>query len=482
MDVYMKHSFTKLCTALAILIACCLTTDIYAQTAAADTATAVTSEVITATETTVEEGSVDDTVSQLVSGVNTVWMLLAAMLVFFMQPGFALVEAGFTRTKNTANILMKNFVDFIFGSLLYWFVGFGIMFGLGDFFGTPHFMSLLFDSNGLPDPASLPTEGFLVFQTVFCATSATIVSGAMAERTRFSMYLVYTIFISVLIYPVSGHWTWGGGWLMNSEAGSFMMKTFGTTFHDFAGSTIVHSVGGWIALVGAAILGPRIGKYGKDGQSKAIPGHNLTIAALGVFILWFGWFGFNPGSQLAAATTADQVAISLVFLNTNLAACAGGFFALSISWLKYGKPSLSLTLNGILAGLVGITAGCDTVSPWGAVVIGAICGILMIYSVEFIDKVLKIDDPVGASSVHGVCGLTGTILTGLFSTSEGLFYGAGANFLGAQIFGAVLIGLWAIGMGFIIFKALDKIHGLRVPSRIEEEGLDIYEHGESAYN
>lgn len=482
MDVYMKHSFTKLCTALAILIACCLTTDIYAQTAVADTATAVTSEVITATETTVEEGSVADTVSQLVSGVNTVWMLLAAMLVFFMQPGFALVEAGFTRTKNTANILMKNFVDFIFGSLLYWFVGFGIMFGLGDFFGTPHFMSLLFDSNGLPDPASLPTEGFLVFQTVFCATSATIVSGAMAERTRFSMYLVYTIFISVLIYPVSGHWTWGGGWLMNSEAGSFMMKTFGTTFHDFAGSTIVHSVGGWIALVGAAILGPRIGKYGKDGQSKAIPGHNLTIAALGVFILWFGWFGFNPGSQLAAATTADQVAISLVFLNTNLAACAGGFFALSISWLKYGKPSLSLTLNGILAGLVGITAGCDTVSPWGAVVIGAICGILMIYSVEFIDKVLKIDDPVGASSVHGVCGLTGTILTGLFSTSEGLFYGAGANFLRAQIFGAVLIGLWAIGMGFIIFKALDKIHGLRVPSRIEEEGLDIYEHGESAYN
>ena len=288
MDVYMKHSFTKLCTALAILIACCLTTDIYAQTAVADTATAITSEVITATETTVEERSVADTVSQLVSGVNTVWMLLAAMLVFFMQPGFALVEAGFTRTKNTANILMKNFVDFIFGSLLYWFVGFGIMFGLGDFFGTPHFMSLLFDSNGLPDPASLPTEGFLVFQTVFCATSATIVSGAMAERTRFSMYLVYTIFISVLIYPVSGHWTWGGGWLMNSEAGSFMMKTFGTTFHDFAGSTIVHSVGGWIALVGAAILGPRIGKYGKDGQSKAIPGHNLTIAALGVFILWFG--------------------------------------------------------------------------------------------------------------------------------------------------------------------------------------------------
>ena len=201
-----------------------------------------------------------------------------------------------------------------------------------------------------------------------------------------------------------------------------------------------------------------------------------------VFILWFGWFGFNPGSQLAAATTEDQVAISLVFLNTNLAACAGGFFALAVSWLKYGKPSLSLTLNGILAGLVGITAGCDMVSPLGAVIIGAICGVLMIYSVEFIDRVLKIDDPVGASSVHGVCGFTGTVLTGLFSTSEGLFYGAGWGFLGAQLFGALVVGLWAAGMGFIIFKVLDKIHGLRVPARVEEEGLDIYEHGESAYN
>ncbi len=218
--------------------------------------------------------------SELTNGLNTVWMLLAAMLVFFMQPGFALVEAGFTRVKNTANILMKNFVDFMFGSLLYWFIGFGLMFGAGGFMGMPHFFDLSFYDGG-----GLPTEGFLVFQTVFCATAATIVSGAMAERTKFSMYLVYTIFISVLIYPISGHWTWGGGWLMNGEAGSFMMETFGTTFHDFAGSTIVHSVGGWIALVGAAILGPRIGKYGKDGKSRAIPGHNLTIAALGVFIL-----------------------------------------------------------------------------------------------------------------------------------------------------------------------------------------------------
>lgn len=468
MDKYTKRGIRPW-TAVAILTLLCLATDTYAQD--------ITAESIAPTG-----ADLPDTVAQLVSGVNTVWMLLAAMLVFFMQPGFALVEAGFTRTKNTANILMKNFVDFIFGSLLYWLVGFGIMFGLGDLFGTPHLMSLAFDSNGLPDPASLPTEGFLVFQTVFCATAATIVSGAMAERTKFSMYLAYTIFISVLIYPVSGHWTWGGGWLMNGDEGSFMMNLFGTTFHDFAGSTVVHSVGGWIALVGAAILGPRIGKYGKDGKSRAIPGHNLTLAALGVFILWFGWFGFNPGSQLAAATTDDQVAISLVFLNTNLAACAGGCFALLVSWMKYGKPSLSLTLNGILAGLVGVTAGCDVVAPVGAVIIGSVCGVLMIFAVDFIDKVLKVDDPVGASSVHGVCGFTGTVLTGLFATGEGLFYGGGWNFLGAQLFGALTVGAWAAGMGFVIFKLLDKIHGLRVPGRVEEEGLDIYEHGESAYN
>lgn len=246
--------------------------------------------------------------------------------------------------------------------------------------------------------------------------------------------------------------------------------------------TVVHSVGGWIALVGAAILGPRIGKYGKDGKSRAIPGHSLTLACLGVFILWFGWFGFNPGSQLAAATSRDQTAISHVFLTTNLAACAGGFFALVASWMKYGKPSLSLTLNGVLAGLVGITAGCDLVSPFGSVLIGAICGVVMIFAVDFIDHVLKIDDPVGASSVHGVCGCLGTILTGLFATEEGLFYGGGSSFLLAQLFGAAVVGAWAAGMGFIVFKVLDKIHGLRVPKRIEEEGLDIYEHGESAYN
>ncbi len=420
--------------------------------------------------------TITTTVAELATGINTVWMLLAAMLVFFMQPGFALVEAGFTRTKNTANILMKNFVDFMFGSLLFWLFVFGIMFGAGEFMGIPTLGAVLDTGNGLPK------EGFLIFQTVFCATSATIVSGAMAERTKFSMYVIYTVFISILVYPISGHWTWGGGWLMNDAEGSFMMNTFGTISHDFAGSMVVHSIGGWMALVGAWILGPRIGKYGKDGKSRAIPGHNLAMASLGVFILWFGWFGFNPGSQLAAATPDDQTAISLVFLNTNLAACAGGVAALFLSWIKYTKPSLSLTLNGVLAGLVGITAGCDVVDPYGATLIGLICGIVMIYSVEFIDHVLKIDDPVGASSVHGVCGTLGTILTGCFAVEGGCFYGGGFGFLGAQIFASLVLAIWALVMGFIIFKGVDKIHGLRVVPRIEEEGLDIYEHGESAYN
>lgn len=416
------------------------------------------------------------TITDLVLSLDTVWMLLAAMLVFFMQPGFALVEAGFTRTKNTANILMKNLLDFMLGSLLFWTVGFGIMFGAGGFIGMPHLFNLNFYHS------QLPVEGFLIFQTVFCATAATIVSGAMAERTKFSMYLAYTILISVLIYPVSGHWTWGGGWLMNGEEGSFMMNTFGTTFHDFAGSTVVHSVGGWVALVGTAIIGPRIGKYDKDRKSRAIPGHNLTIACLGVFILWFGWFGFNPGSQLAASGEGNRMAISHVFLTTNLAACAGGFLSLIVAWMKYKKPSLSLTLNGVLAGLVGITAGCDLVSPVGAVLIGAICGTVMVYAVDFIDHVLKIDDPVGASSVHGVCGFLGTVLTGLFATEQGLFYSGSANFLLAQLFGAAIVGCWAAFMGFVVFKGLDIVHGLRVTPRVEEEGLDIYEHGETAYN
>lgn len=416
------------------------------------------------------------TITDIVLSLDTVWMLLAAMLVFFMQPGFALVEAGFTRTKNTANILMKNLLDFSLGSLLFWAIGFGLMFGAGNFIGTPHFFDLSFFES------DLPVEGFLIFQTVFCATAATIVSGAMAERTKFSMYVAYTILVSTIVYPISGHWTWGGGWLMNGEEGSFMMNTFGTTFHDFAGSTIVHAVGGWLALIGAAVIGPRIGKYGKDKKSRAIPGHSLTLATLGVFILWFGWFGFNPGSQLAASGEENRIAISHVFLTTNLSACAGGVSSLLVAWIKYKKPFLSLALNGVLAGLVAITAGCDLVSPVGAVIIGLIAGAVMIYAVEFIDKVLKIDDPVGASSVHGVCGVLGTILTGLFATDNGLFYGGGVSMLLAQTFGTLVISAWALFMGYVIFKGLDLVHGLRVPARIEEEGLDIYEHGETAYN
>lgn len=418
------------------------------------------------------------TPDDLAASLDTVWMLLAAMLVFFMQPGFALCEAGFTRSKNTANILFKNFVDFTFGSLLFWFIGFGLMFGNNGegFVGTPNFGDLSFFDNGLP------VEGFLIFQTVFCATSATIVSGAMAERTKFSMYVIYSVFISLLIYPISGHWTWGGGWLCNGDETSFMMTTFGATFHDFAGSAIVHSVGGVLAFVGAICLGPRLGKYDKNGKSRAIPGHNLMAAALGVFILWFGWFGFNPGSQLAASGEVNRVAISHVFLTTNLAAVAGGFATMFTSWIKYGKPSLSLTLNGVLAGLVGITAGCDLVAPWAAVVIGLVCGVALVFSIEFIDTKLHIDDPVGASSVHGVCGILGTVMTGLLAIEGGALTGGGWGFFGAQCFGVLVIDLWAAITGVVLFWGIKFVKGIRVDKRIEEEGLDIYEHGESCFN
>ena len=383
-------------------------------------------------------------VQDLGISLDTVWMLLAAMLVFFMQPGFALCEAGFTRSKNTANILFKNFVDFMVGSVLFWFVGFGFMFGSdgAGFIGMPNFGDLSFYHG------DLPTEGFLMFETVFCATSATIVSGAMAERTKFSMYCIYSFFISLIIYPVEGHWTWGGGWLCNADAGSFMMDTFGAAFHDFAGSAIVHSVGGVLALVGAICLGPRLGKY-RNGKSTAIPGHNLMAAALGVFILWFG---------------------------------CGGLGTMFTSWIKYGKPSFSLTLNGILAGLVAITAGCDLVSPLGSAIIGLLAGIILVFSIEFIDTKLHIDDPVGASSVHGVCGIFGTLMTGLFALDGGAFYGGGFGFFGAQCFGILCIDIWAAVTGVILFWGIKKIAGLRVDKRIEEEGLDIYEHGESCYN
>ncbi len=409
----------------------------------------------------------EETIQGLQIGIDNMWLLIAGFLVMFMQPGFAMVEAGFTRSKNTANILMKNLMDFAIGSLLYWIIGFTLMYGdsIGGIIGTP---DLFFMSDGFGDNYSDYAD--LFFQTVFAATAATIVSGAMAERTEFKAYLIFSIVITVLIYPISGHWTWGGGWL--SQLG----------FHDFAGSSIVHSVGAWVGLAGAAIIGPRLGKYGKDGKPKAIPGHNLTLGALGVFILWFGWFGFNPGSQLAAAGTDNAVAIGHIAVTTNLAAAAGAVTAMLVSWFRYKRPALSISLNGALAGLVAITAGCDAVDPMGAVAIGTLAGFILPFAVEFFDKVLKIDDPVGAISVHGVSGAFGTLAVGLFSTSEGLFYGFGAKLLGIQAIGVLTFFVWAAGTGFILFTILKKFKILRASKRVEEEGLDIYEHGESAYN
>lgn len=407
-------------------------------------------------------------VSEFAVSIDTIWILIAACLVMLMQAGFALVEAGFTRSKNTANILMKNLMDFSIGSLIFWILGYTLMYGedIGGFVGK---ISLFFGSNeinGVPDKASL------MFQTVFAATAATIVSGAVAERTKFSAYIVFSIAITAVIYPISGHWVWGGGWL----------STLSTPFHDFAGSTVVHSVGAWVGLMGAIVIGPRIGKYSNTGKPRALPGQNLAFGALGVFILWFGWFGFNPGSQLAAAGSENASAISHIFITTNLAAAAGAVTAMIITWSKYKRPGLSLTLNGALAGLVAITAGCDVVSPGGAVIIGILAGIVLVFGVEFFDKFLKIDDPVGAVSVHGLNGALGTIMVGLFSTSNGLFYGGGAAQLGSQLIGVAAVAAWAMGLGFLVFYILKKTIGVRVSKRIEEEGLDIYEHGESAYN
>ena len=399
-------------------------------------------------------------------GIDTIWVLIAAALVMLMQAGFALVEIGLTRAKNSINILMKNFVDFSTGAIIFWVFGFAIMFGedIGGFIGMGDFMSNSNEIDGIPFKASL------VFQTVFAATAATIVSGAIAERTKFSAYLIFSVFITAVIYPISGHWIWGGGWL--SEMG----------FHDFAGSTVVHSVGAWVGLAGAMIVGPRLGKYSANGKSNAIPGHNLAFGALGVFILWFGWFGFNAGSQLAASGEDNANAIAHIFLTTNLSAVSGAMLALIVSWFRYKKPALSITMNGALAGLVGITAGCDIVTPGGAIIIGAIAGTVLVFAVEFIDKKLKIDDPVGAVSVHGVCGALGTILVGVFATDGGLLHGGGTELLVTQLLGVVAVFIWAFSLGFILFKIIKITIGVRVSRSHEDEGLDKTEHGEEIYN
>ncbi len=402
------------------------------------------------------------------SPVNTIWVLLGAALVFFMQAGFAMCEAGFTRAKNTGNILMKNLMDFCIGTPLYWLFGFGIMFGTGtalfgwiDPFIMKDYAAVL--------PTGVPLWAYAIFQTVFCATSATIVSGAMAERTKFSSYCIYSAAISLLIYPVSGHWIWGGGWL--AEMG----------FHDFAGSTAVHMVGGICALIGAKILGPRVGKYGKDGKPRAILGHNLGIAALGVFILWFCWFGFNGASTVGMDSDELIGSASLVFFNTNLAAAMATVTTMIFTWIRYGKPDVSMTFNAALAGLVGITAGCDAVDPFGAALIGLVCGLAIVFAVAFFDKTVKIDDPVGAISVHGVCGALGTILTGCFatgvSTYKGLFYGGGFRFLGIQALGVLSVCAWTAVTITIVFLLIKKTVGLRADAADEILGLDRSEHG-----
>jgi Amt family ammonium transporter len=394
------------------------------------------------------------------SSVDTIWVLLGAILVFFMQAGFAMVETGFTRAKNAGNIVMKNLMDFSIGSVVFWAVGFGIMFGedVNGFIGK--FDILLrgdYDS-------SFPTYAFAIFQTVFCATAATIVSGAMAERTRFSAYCLYSLVISLVIYPISGHWIWGGGWL--AERG----------FHDFAGSTAVHMVGGLAALVGAYILGPRIGKYDENGNVHPIPGHSLTLGALGVFILWFAWFGFNGGSTVSATGDETIVSMGSIIFNTNLAAAAATNAVMLITWFRYGKPDVSMTLNGTLGGLVAITAGCDAVSPSGAFMIGLISAPVLVFGVEFIDQKLKIDDPVGAVGVHGLCGAVGTVLTGFFALDGGLLYGGGSSMLVTQTIGVVAVAAWVCVTMAIVFSVIRMTVGLRVSRDDEMEGLDIREH------
>ena len=404
-------------------------------------------------------------VAVLFSDVNTMWTLIGAALVFFMQAGFAAVEAGFTRSKNSGNIIMKNLMDFSIGTPLYWFVGFGIMFGTQsavfggiDLFTKGDYSAIL--------PEGVNFAAYFIFQTVFCATAATIVSGAMAERTKFSSYCIYSAVISLIIYPVSGHWIWGGGWL--SQLG----------FHDFAGSTAVHMLGGLCALIGAAMLGARIGKYDKNGKPKAIPGHNIPIGALGVFILWFCWFGFNGGSTVSMTNGGAELA-SVVFVNTNLAAAMATLATMIITWVRYKKPDVSMTLNGSLAGLVAITASCDCVNTWAAAVIGVISAFAVVFGIEFVDKVLKVDDPVGAVGVHFLNGLLGTILTGVFASNDWLQENEMARgyFIGIQLLGAFSVIVWGGVMIFITFFIIKKTIGLRVTREEELQGLDLPEHG-----
>ncbi len=405
-----------------------------------------------------------------INDLDTVWVLLAAYLVFFMQPGFAMLEAGLTRAKNACNILAKNFMDFAVASLIYFLIGYAFMFGDGNsFIGFSGF-----GLSGLSD-GTLPVWASWMFQVVFAGTAATIVSGGMAERTKFTSYLIFTMVMTGLIYPIIGHWTWGGGWL--SKMG----------FFDFAGSTIVHGTGGWVALMGTLFLGPRVGKYNPDGSANVLAGHNIPLAVLGVFILWFGWFGFNPGSQLAASGTENARAIALITVNTNLAAAAGAVMAMATVWMIFGKPDLSMTMNGALAGLVAITAPCAVVSPSASIVIGLIAGMLVVMGVTLLEK-LKIDDPVGAVPVHAFNGMWGTIAVGIWGQKalglgmDGLLHGGGFTQLGIQILGTVSCAAFAMAAMAVVFGIIKATIGLRVTAEEEIRGLDIDEHGMEAYS
>ncbi|OGH04755.1 MAG: ammonium transporter [Candidatus Lambdaproteobacteria bacterium RIFOXYD1_FULL_56_27] len=398
--------------------------------------------------------------------LDTVWVIFAAVLVFFMQAGFAMVESGFTRAKNASNIMMKNMMDFVIGSLSFYVIGFAVMFGNGTpFIGLEGFLPTAAQADSYSSLAwtSVPVLTAYFFQVVFAATAVTILSGAAAERIKFSTYLIISVLVTTVIYPVSGHWAWGGGWLS------------GLGFVDFAGSSVVHSVGGWASLAVVLVLGARLGKFNAAGKAMAIPGHNIPMATLGVFILWFGWYGFNPGSTMAATVNIGDIAVT-----TTLAGAAAALSAFIFTFMLYKRADVGMTLNGALAGLVGITAGCANVSPLGAIVIGLIVGILVVVSVLFFDKV-KIDDPVGAISVHGVCGSTGTLLVGLFDTQKGLLYGGGIDMLITQAIGVFSIALWAFGSSIVLFKILDMVMGLRVTEEEEHVGLDYSEHGAAAY-
>ena len=401
----------------------------------------------------------------ILSEVFGIWFLIGAAFVFFMQAGFAMVETGFTRAKNAGNIIMKNLMDFCIGTVVFMFLGFGILLGedtLGGFIGIPTL-------GIITDYANFDWSNF-VFNLVFCATTATIVSGAMAERTNFLSYCIYSGIISAVVYPIEAHWIWGGGWL--AQMG----------FHDFAGSCAIHMVGGFSALIGAWMEGPRLGKYNKDGTPNAIPGHNVVIGALGCFILWFGWYGFNG----AAATNGPQLAS--IFATTTIAPAIATVTCMIFTWVKYGKPDVSMCLNASLAGLVGITAGCDTMDAMGAFFVGVVSGLLVCFGVWFCDYVIRVDDPVGAVAVHFCNGLWGTIAVGLFATTSapsceinGLFYGGGVHQLILQLTGVGSVLLWTGVTMFIVFKVIDKIFGLRVTDQEQLDGLDIYEHGMNAY-